>query len=48
MDGSFALFVVLLAGFLVLGLAAVAGGVDSREFDTRTSPLSTFAEGDRS
>ena len=46
MDGSIALLVVLLVGFIVLGLAAVAGGVDSREFDTRISSLSTFAEGD--
>ena len=35
MDGSIALLVVLLVGFIALGLAAVAGGVDSREFDTR-------------
>jgi hypothetical protein len=46
MDGSLALLVVLLVGFLALGLAAIAGGVDSREFDTRTSQLSTFADGD--
>lgn len=48
MDAIVALFIVLLAGFLALGLAAVAGGVDSREFDTRTSPQFTFADGDRS
>jgi hypothetical protein len=46
MDGSFAFLVVLLVGFIALGLAAVAGGVDSREFDTRTSSLSMFAEGE--
>ena len=46
MDGSLAFLIVLLVGFIALGLAAVAGGVDSREFDTRTSSLSTFAEGD--
>jgi hypothetical protein len=46
MDGSLASLVVLLVGFIALGLAAVAGGVDSREFDTRISSLPTFAEGD--
>jgi hypothetical protein len=45
MDASLAILVVLLVGFLALGLAAVAGGVDSREFDTRTTD-SRFAEGD--
>jgi hypothetical protein len=46
MDGLFVLLVVLLVGFLVLGLAAAAGGVDSREFDVRYSPGSQPAEGD--
>ena len=46
MDGSLAFLVVLLVGFIALGMAAVAGGVDSREFDPRISSLSTFAEGD--
>lgn len=46
MDGSIALLVVLLVGFIALGLAAVAGGVDSRDLDTRTSPQSTFAKGE--
>lgn len=44
MDGPLALFVVLLVGFIALGLAALVGGVDSREFDTR--PSSQLAEGD--
>jgi hypothetical protein len=46
MDGSVAPFVVLLVGFIVLGLAALAGGVDSREFDTRSAPAFPLAEGD--
>ena len=46
MDGSVAPFVVLLVGFIVLGLAALAGGVDSREFDTRNAPAFPLAEGD--
>jgi hypothetical protein len=46
MDGSLALLVVLLVGFIALGLAAAAGGVDSREFDTRRSTLSTLTDGD--
>ena len=54
MDGLIALLVVLLVGFIALGLAAVVGGVDSREFDTYPSrefgpygsPSSTFVEGD--
>jgi hypothetical protein len=46
MDGSLSLLVVLLVGFIALGLAAVAGGVDSRELDARTSSLSMSAEGE--
>ncbi|HEX7474029.1 MAG TPA: hypothetical protein VF323_13175 [Candidatus Limnocylindrales bacterium] len=46
MDGSLLILLLVLVGFLALGLAALAGGVDSREFDTRCSPASTFAEGD--
>jgi hypothetical protein len=46
MDGSFALLLVLLVGFIALGLAAAAGGVDSRELDPRSSSLSTFTEGE--
>jgi hypothetical protein len=45
MDGSIALLVVLLVGFIVLGFAALAGGVDSREYDTRM-PTSWIGEGD--
>lgn len=46
MDGSVVLLVVLLVGFIVLGLAAAVGGVDSREFDTRSAPAFPLAEGD--
>jgi hypothetical protein len=46
MDASLVILVVLLVGFLALGLAAVAGGVDSREFDTRPNADSSLAEGD--
>ena len=46
MDGSIALLAVLLAGFIVLGFAALAGGVDSRELDTRRAPTSWIGEGD--
>jgi hypothetical protein len=46
MDASLVILAVLLVGFLALGLAAVAGGVDSREFDTRANPDSRLAEGD--
>jgi hypothetical protein len=46
MDGSIALLFVLLVGFIVLGFAAVVGGVDSRELDTRRAPTSWIGEGD--
>ena len=46
MDGSIAFLVVLLVGFIVLGFAAVVGGVDSRELDTRRAPTSWIGEGD--
>jgi hypothetical protein len=45
MDGSIALLVLLLVGFIVLGFAALAGGVDSRELDPRM-PTSWIGEGD--
>ena len=45
MDGSL-LILVLLVGFLALGLAALAGGVDSRDFDTRRSAATGLTEGD--
>ena len=46
MDGSLAILLVLLVGFLALGLAAVAAGVDSRELDPSRSPMAGLAEGD--
>ena len=46
MDGSLLILLVVLVGFLALGLAALAGGVDSREFDPRRSPASGLVEGD--
>jgi hypothetical protein len=49
MDASLVILVVLLVGFLALGMAAVAGGVDSRELDTRAGNADArLAEGDRS
>ena len=46
MDGPIAFLAVLLVGFIVLGFAAVVGGVDSRELDTRRAPTSWIGEGD--
>jgi hypothetical protein len=46
MDGSIAPLVVLLVGLLILGLAAVAGGVDSREFDPDLLPSAWPAGGE--
>ena len=46
MDGSIAFLIVLLVGFIALGFAAVVGGVDSRELDTRRAPTSWIGEGD--
>ena len=46
MDGSIAFLAVLLVGFILLGFAAVVGGVDSRELDTRRAPTSWIGEGD--
>lgn len=46
MDGSLLILALLMVGLLVLGLAAAAGGVDSREFDPRRRTASLFPEGD--
>lgn len=46
MDGSLLILALLLVGFLVLGLAALAGGVDSRDLDPRTTTAMLFPEGD--
>ena len=46
MDGSLLILLVVLVGFLALGVAALAGGVDSRELDPRLSPASGLVEGD--
>ena len=46
MDGSLLILAFLLVGFLVLGLAALAGGVDSREFEPGTRTATLFPEGE--
>jgi hypothetical protein len=46
MEGSLLILALLLVGFLVLGLLALGGGVDSRELDIRFAPGSGPAEGD--
>lgn len=46
MDGSLLILLVVLVGIIVLDLAALAGGVDSREFDTRCAPSFRITGGD--
>ena len=46
MEGPLLILAVLLVGLLVLGLAAAACGVDSRELDPRHRTAWLFPEGD--
>jgi len=46
MDGSLLIFAVLLVGFLVLAMAALGAGVDSRDFDPQVPVGTLFTKGD--